>query len=58
MVETFSAGLDITRSEEVAAYEKAFGWLERSAVYGAEAQSLVEAELRAVEWSSSAGGAA
>ncbi|MFF4352212.1 DUF5753 domain-containing protein [Streptomyces sp. NPDC001530] len=48
MVETFSAGLDITSSEEVAVYEKAFVWLERSAVYGAEARRLIEAELNAL----------
>ncbi|MGW7048753.1 DUF5753 domain-containing protein [Streptomyces avermitilis] len=48
VVETFSAGLDVTSGEEVAAYEKAFVWLERSAVYGAEARRLIEAELDAV----------
>jgi hypothetical protein len=44
-VETFSAGLTITDKDEVAVYEKAFGLLERSAVYGQEARALIETEL-------------
>ncbi|MCZ4514154.1 DUF5753 domain-containing protein [Streptomyces sp. ActVer] len=46
-VETFSAGLNITDKDEVAIYEKAFGLLEHSAVYGQEARDLIEAELNA-----------
>ncbi|MEV0640179.1 DUF5753 domain-containing protein [Streptomyces sp. NPDC050619] len=47
-VETFSAGLNVTAEDEVAVYEKAFAMLERSAVYGQEARSLIETELHAI----------
>jgi hypothetical protein len=47
-IETYSAGLNITDEAEVAVYRKAFAWLERSAVYGKEAQRLIEEELRTV----------
>lgn len=44
-VETLSAGLTITNKGELAVYEKAFTWYERSAVYGQGARSLIENEL-------------
>jgi hypothetical protein len=47
-VETFSAGLSITDKDEVSVYEKAFALLERSAVYGREARSLIDTELSAI----------
>lgn len=44
-VETLSAGFTLADKDEVALYEKAFTWFERSAVYGQEARDLIEAEL-------------
>ncbi|MFD9905203.1 Scr1 family TA system antitoxin-like transcriptional regulator [Streptomyces sp. NPDC059063] len=41
--------LTITDGSEVAVYEKAFTWLERSAVYGDKARDLIQAELGALE---------
>ncbi|MGW7363077.1 DUF5753 domain-containing protein [Streptomyces sp. NPDC054841] len=47
-VETYASGLNITDKGEIAAYEKAFALLERSAVYGQDARTLIEAELQAL----------
>ncbi|MER6994543.1 DUF5753 domain-containing protein [Streptomyces sp. NPDC000410] len=47
-VETYGSGLNITDQTEIAAYEKAFTLLERSAVYGDDARALIEAELLAI----------
>ena len=45
-VEGVSAGLDITQPREVAVHVKAFGLLQRSAVYGPAARELIQAAFR------------
>ncbi|MGX2996853.1 DUF5753 domain-containing protein [Streptomyces sp. JNUCC 64] len=47
-VETVASELDITDPAEIAVYEKAFAWLQRSAVYGDDARRLIRAELDAL----------
>ncbi|SES47612.1 hypothetical protein SAMN04487983_106428 [Streptomyces sp. yr375] len=44
-VETYASCLSVTEVDAISTYEKAFGLLERSAVYGQEARELIEAEL-------------
>ncbi|MET7914750.1 hypothetical protein ABZU45_02210 [Streptomyces avermitilis] len=44
----FSADPAVTDKEGVAVHEKAFALLERSATYGQEARSPIEAELSAL----------
>ena len=45
-VEGVSAGLDITQPREVAVHVKAFGLLQRSAVYGPAARELIQTAFR------------
>ncbi|MFI0219872.1 DUF5753 domain-containing protein [Streptomyces lydicus] len=47
-IELFGGSLTYTERDQVDAYEKAFGLLERSAVYGDEAKALISAELDAL----------
>lgn len=47
MVETYSAELTVTQPGEVALYAKAFGMLQRSAVYGQSARDLIGRALTA-----------
>lgn len=42
-VEAISAGIEVTRSEEIALYAAVFDLLRQSAVYGGQARSLIEA---------------
>ncbi|MGH3588024.1 MAG: helix-turn-helix domain-containing protein [Pseudonocardia sp.] len=47
--ESVSAGLDITHPREVAVHTRAFGLLQRSAVYGKDVRELVHRALAALE---------
>ncbi|MGW0731354.1 DUF5753 domain-containing protein [Streptomyces sp. NPDC002851] len=47
-IELFGDSPTLTDEKQVAAYQKAFRLLERSAVYGAEAKAIVSAELNAL----------